>query len=160
MYNKVKNAHKYTGRTILFSEIVKQVSDASWGEDGLGGYEDYEVRDVLHLLAYIVQHNLRQDNAIKLDGIGWLTLRKQRPRVWKTALFGKEVHSKANCSLSIRADKAMKRVLAGTKVIFPEDLTVDQPEGNLSEDFWDDLDEETTESDLMALSKRKLPKPE
>lgn len=160
MYNKVKNAHKYTGRTVLFSEIVKQISDASWGEDGLGGYEDYEVRDVLHLLAYVVQHNLRQDNAIKLDGIGWLTLRKQKPRVWKTALFGKEVRSKANCSLSIRADQAMKRVLAGTKVIFPEDLTVEEPEDILSEDFSGDLDEEVAEVNLRALSKSKLLKPE
>lgn len=98
-------------KTIKGKELLKQISAASFREDGSGGYHNYEIEDILKFLAICISDNANLGYSTSIAGLGTFKVKQGYSIKGKSNLTGEEYNTLTDKTLSFRVDSIMKNML-------------------------------------------------
>jgi nucleoid DNA-binding protein len=75
------------------------------------GYHKYEVQDILHSLALVIQDELSQGNTVRIDGLGTFSVKQGFNRTFFSTITGKVEDTKTRNSISLKPDSYMLNAL-------------------------------------------------
>ena len=72
-------------------------------------YHEYQVEDILHGLALVMQDKLNENQQVQLKGLGAFSLRISKPRTFKAVLDGGKLHTvQTKRGVSLKPDLYMR----------------------------------------------------
>jgi nucleoid DNA-binding protein len=95
---------KIQKRSTKGKALITLVAEAS-------GYHKYEVQDILHSLAVVVQDELSQGGTVRIDGLGTFSVKQGFHRTFFSTITGKVEDTKTRNSISLKPDSYMLNAL-------------------------------------------------
>lgn len=100
-------------KTLSTSALVALIAESS-------GYHKYEIADILEHLAICTTRLLRNDDKVKIDGIGTISRRDSKSREFKSSFNGQNYAVSTKISATLKPDIYLKNALNLPEEIYAE----------------------------------------
>jgi nucleoid DNA-binding protein len=92
--------------SITYINFVKRVAKRA-------GYLEYEVKDVINKMIFVLREAMQEGSMVKLEGLGRFHIKTMPPRIVKSPILGKTMTTKPKRRVKFVASEAYEDYLNG-----------------------------------------------